>query len=422
MRKSRGFSAILVSIILGSILGAMPALQVKAQSIDTSTEFVSGDVQVFSNLNAWYTWININGTRTVFLALYSNQLPSPVSAFVGQGYNSSSGSRVFVANVLLAMEVYNDTNNNGYPDANYAVGSSEIKYTLVMNASQTFTKSPAQKTIIGGVPHFTWGVTYGQVQANLVDAAGVGIGAVVNIAFFSMKYDYSVKGNTTYLKSSYEIGNVTLVPPTPPALTLQGLSLSLLHATITVSTGQLAVIAAGSAYNSQINTSTKPINAGMVNVDQSLAYEFQFNDNYTLQTSPPQSHPAVYLAVPIVSIPLTELNGQETTPLIRVEDYVKASMPSFVGLPSTSDLNYQTSKFLYRISYPTWSGIALQHDPTYIGHIGAGLVLPPICNCALLTLLPYVIAAIIIITVVATVLYRRSRHRKVTLSRGSPRD
>jgi len=141
MRKSRGFSAILVSIILGSILGAMPALQVKAQSIDTSTEFVSGDVQVFSNLNAWYTWININGTRTVFLALYSNQLPSPVSAFVGQGYNSSSGSRVFVANVLLAMEVYNDTNNNGYPDANYAVGSSEIKYTLVMNASQTFTKS-----------------------------------------------------------------------------------------------------------------------------------------------------------------------------------------------------------------------------------------------------------------------------------------
>ena len=419
MRKSRGFAAILALVILVSILGSMSTLRVKAQSIDTSTEFVSGDVQVFSNLNAWYTWISINGTRTVFLALYSNQLPSPVSAFVGQGYNSSSGSRIFVANVLLGMEVYNDTNNNGYPDANYTVGSSEIKYTLVMNASQTFTKTPAQKTIISGVPHFTWGVTYGQIQADLVDAAGVGIGAVVNIASFSMKYDYSVKANTTYLKSSYEIGNVTLVPASPPGLTVQGLSLSLLHATITVSTGQLAVIAAGSDYNSQSNLSAKPINAAKVNVDQSLAYEFQFSDNYTLQTSPPQSHPAVCLAVPIDSIPYTELNGQETTPLIRVQDYVKASLPSFVGLPSTSDLNYQTSKFLYRISYPAWSGVGLQHDPTYIGHIGAGLVLTPVCNCPAFLLFPSIIIAAIIITVAAIVLYRRSRQRKSTMSQGS---
>src|SRR6266542_1498885 len=193
MRKSKEFLTAFLVIIVLSIVCLQTPTPVRAQSsIDTSQEYTSGDVQVFPYLEAWYTWISINGTHTIFLALHSNQLPSPVSAFVGQGYNSSSGSRVFVANVLLAMEVYNDTNNNGYLDANYPTGSTELKYTMIMNASQTFTTTTVQTTINNGVPHFTWGATYGQVQANLVNPSGTG-GAVANIAYVSMMYDYSVK-------------------------------------------------------------------------------------------------------------------------------------------------------------------------------------------------------------------------------------
>src|SRR5437879_7290379 len=92
----------------------------KAQSsIDLSKEYSSGDVDVFTYLQAWYTWININGTHTIFLALHSNQGQSPASACVVQGYNTSSSSTSFVANALLAMEFYNDINWNGYTDANY---------------------------------------------------------------------------------------------------------------------------------------------------------------------------------------------------------------------------------------------------------------------------------------------------------------
>src|SRR5438132_10192362 len=143
MRISRvSLTLMEMAVILSAVFvqaSVVPSSRAQSSSIPVSQEFASGDVQVFASLQAWYTWVNINGTHTIFLALHSNQGPSPVSAFVGQSYNTTSGSKVFVANALLAMEVYNDTNGNGYLDANYGAGTTELKYLLVMNASQTFT-------------------------------------------------------------------------------------------------------------------------------------------------------------------------------------------------------------------------------------------------------------------------------------------
>ncbi len=423
MRISRLFSAVLLIVITCSITAIQSSLPAEAQSstIDTSQEYSSGDVQVFPALEAWYTWININDTHTIFLALHSNQLPSPVSAFVGQGYNTSSGSRVFVANVLLTMEVYSDTNNNGYLDADYGAGTTELVYTILMNASRTFTTTPVQKTTSNGVPHYTWGATYGYVQANLVDAAGIG-GAVANITYVSMLYDYSLKGNTTFLKTSYEIGNVTLVPPVSPGITLQGLSLSLLHATLTVSSGQLAVLAGSSPYNSQTNTAPSLVNAAQVTVDNTLAYEFQFKDNYTLQTTPPENHPAIYLAAPSNSIPPSVFQGQGAPSLIRVQDYVKASLPSIVGLPATSDLNYNTSRFLYRISYPTWSGNAIQHDPTYVAYLGPGslIVSPPAPNLPIIIVISALVLAGLLAIVLVVYALKRNRRTAQHTSESQP--
>lgn len=359
----------------------------QSSSIDLSQEYSSGDVEVFPYLQAWYTWVNVNGTHTIFLALYSQEA-SPVSFFIGQAYNTSSGSRVFVANALLAMEVYNDTNGNGFLDANYAASTTELTYTLIMNASQTFTPYPVNKTSIDGTPHYRWGITYGNVQAILINATspdyGYGGGLPASytaIDHVSLFYDYSIIGNTTYLKTSYEIGIVTLVPPTNPGVTLQGLSLSLLHATLTVSSGQLAVVAGSAPYDSQTNTTPSLVNAAQVTVDNVLAYEFRFKDNYTLLKDPPTSYPAVYLASPSDSIPPNAFEGQWASSLIRVQDYVRASLPDIAGLPASSDFNYNSSKFLYRVSYPTWSGYALQHDPTYVAYFGPGLgpgSLPPL--------------------------------------------
>src|SRR2546425_3063291 len=347
----------------------------QSASIDLSKEYSSGDVDVFTYLQAWYTWININGTHTIFLALHSNQAQSPVSAFVGQGYNTTSGSKVFVANALLAMEVYNDTNGNGYLDANYGTGTTELKYLLGMNASQTFTPSPVQKTITSGIAHYSWGVTYGNVQAILIKAASPNYGytgglaaSYTSIDHVSFSYDYSLNGNTTYLKTSYDIGNVTLVPPTDPGVTLQGLSFSLLHATLAVASHQLSVVAGSNPYDSQTSTSPSLVTAAHLTVDNGLTFEFRFRDNYTLVKPLPESHPALYVASPSNSLPAGAFNGQDYIPLIRVQDYVRNKLPDFAGLPSTSDLSYATSRLIYRVSYPAWSGYGLNHDPTYVAH------------------------------------------------------
>ena len=186
----------------------------------------------------------------------------------------------------------------------------------------------------------------------------------------SMFYDYSVSGNTTFLKTSYQIGNVTLIPPTNPGVTLQGLSLSLLHATLTVASKQLKVEAGNAPYNSQTNQPASSFNTAQVKVDDIVTYEFRFKDNYTL-TNTLATYPAVYVASPIDSLPPNAFQGQYFTPLISAEQYVGGQLPDIAGLPSSSNLDYSTTQFLYRISYPVWSGQALQHDPTYVAHFSA---------------------------------------------------
>src|SRR5207245_7452459 len=94
-------------------------------------------------------------------------------------------------------------------------------------------------------------------------------------------------------------------------------------------------------------------------------------DSYTLAKPLPEIHPALYVASPGNSLPAGAFNGQDYIPLIRVQDYVRNKLPDFAGLPSTSDLSYATSRLIYRVSYPVWSGYGLKHDPTYVVHFVA---------------------------------------------------
>ncbi len=424
MQKRRQVLALMQAAIILSVMivQTLPLDLVSAQSssIPLSQEFASGDLQVSTYLQAWYTWVNVNGTHTIFLALHSQQAQSPVFAFVGQAYNTSSGSRVFVGNAMLAMEVYNDTNKNGFLDANYATGSTELKYTLIMNASQTFTTNPVHKTSINGSPHYLWGITYGSVQAILVKAIapdyGYGGGTMATDAIIdhvTMFYDYSLSGNTTFLKTSYDIGNVTLASWTPPGITLQGLSLSLLHTTLTVSSKQLTVTASNSPYDSQVNTTPSLVNVAEVKVDNILAYEFRFKDNYTLFQNPATSYPAVYLASPSNSLPTNAFQGAWYDPLIRVQNYVQGQLPDIAGLPASSNLNYSTSKLIYRISYPTWAGNALTHDPTYVAHLGPGTVSTSPPPSLPTTILAVAVFTGVLALVVAVHSFSRSRkHRR----------
>ncbi len=413
--------ALLLMVITLSII-SLPSLfrtavQAQPTSVDFSSEYSSGDVQVFPYLDAWYTWISINGTHTIFLALHSVQLPSPVSAFVGQSYNTSTNSRVFVSNALMAMEVYNDTDGNGFLDANYAANRTELVYTITMNASQTFTPSPVVKTVTDGVAHYTWGVTYGSVQGGLLKVESVygysydegNQGAQVMIDRLSLFYDYYLIGNASYLKTSYEIGNVTLSQQTSPNITLKGLSLSLLEITLTVSSNPYTVTADSSPYDSQTSQTSSQVGVAQVSVNNALAYEFLFNDNYTLQTNPPTTHRTIYAAASSNSLPTGAFQDPGALQLIRVQDYVKSSLPSIAGLPATSDLNYSTSKLIYRICYPEWNGTGIRHDPTYVAYYVPHVSSVSIPGPFSLILVIYIAAAVAAVCVVSLFAIRRIR-------------
>ena len=388
-------------------------------SPDFSQEYASGDVQILPYSLAWYTWISINGTHTIFLALHSAQNPSPVSAFVGESYNTSSNSRLFVANAIMAIEVYNDTNGNSILDANYATSQTELLYTIVMNASQTFQPTPVAKPNVNGVPHYQWGVTYGAIQAILVkNATGVsgtpyGGGAAasyLNIDHFTLSYDYSLLGNASFLKTSYDIGNMTLVPPTLPRVTLKGLSLSLLHFTFVVG-NPYDVTANGSSYDSRTSQISSRVNGTRINVLGSRAYEFRFNDNYTLLTNPPISLRAVYAAASSNSLPAGAFQGQGSTDPIRVQDYVRAALPSIAGLPSSSDMNLSSSKLIYRISYPKWGGTGIKHDPTYVAYYVPHLILVslPVWDPMIIIYLAIAVAAAAVAVFLVVKRTRRAR-------------
>ena len=421
-------TVVIAVISLSSVVS--PALihtRLLAQSSpDFSSEYSSGDVQVLPTSLAWYTWIRINGTHTIFLALHSTQYPSPVSAFVGESYNTSTNSRVFVANAIMAIEVFNDTDGNGFLDANYATGQTELLYTIVMNASQTFQPTPVTKTSINGVPHYRWGVTYGTIQAILVkNATGVlgtpyGGGAAAsyaNIDHFTFSYDYSVVGNATFLKTSYEVGNVTLIPPTLPKVTLKGLSLSLLHFTLAVSSNSYSVTADTAPYDSQTSQTSTKVNYAEVYVAQLRAYKFLFNDNYTLLTNPPVNLRAVYAAASSNSLPAGAFQGQGSTDLIRVQDYVRAALPSIAGLPSSSDLNLNTSKLIYRISYPTWGGVGIKHDPTYVAYYVPNLLTTSTPGFPMI-IVYLVVAAAVIATITAVFVIKRTQKNRTQYRKG----
>src|SRR5207245_9550407 len=168
----------------------------------------------------------------------------------------------------------------------------------VIDASQTFTVNPVHKTSTSGTSQYGWGVTYGNVQAILIKAAPPNYGytgglaaSYTSIDHVSFSYDFSLNGNTTYLKTSYDIGNVALVLPTDPGVTLQGLSFSLLHTTLAVASHQLSVAAGSNPYDLQTSPSPLLVSAAQLSVANGLTYEFRFRDNYTLVDTPTKTPP-----------------------------------------------------------------------------------------------------------------------------------
>ncbi|MHA2406394.1 MAG: CBM96 family carbohydrate-binding protein, partial [Candidatus Hermodarchaeia archaeon] len=268
------------------------------EAIDTSQEYVSG---VLADDPLWFTWINTSGVQLIYITAiypeYNHYFPS--FHLIGQHYFADDGVELFIGNMLLVLEVFDDENQNGLLDADFDSGNFETLYYLDLNISDVFTPTPVQKTIVNETPHYTWGLRYENVwgflkfpggpQPPLGDTAGI-----LWLEYLETSYDYSLQGNTTYLKTNLESGPITQIDSFGENITFTNLGLTALYSTILLASSSGSRVLVGEEdYDSHYSiSSTQMTNASIVG-QTTPYYSMIFDENYTLLTDPPMDYPAV---------------------------------------------------------------------------------------------------------------------------------
>jgi len=338
---------------------------------DANAEFKSGMIPD-NNVKFWYVWVNSSGTQLIYYAMLSDVFNPPIINFLGQHFQTETGTDMFVGNTKALIEVYDDKNGDGIPQADFTTGQSEILYHLVVNSSISYEIKPLEKTIEAGVPHYRWGITYKTIDGFFFNADQSGFAFKAQIDYLRFEYDFYIMQNGSCTKTSFAMSDLTLLEPDgvgAPA-SLEGLSLSVLYTTSTSSPKPYTPYVNGKPYDSAtVDEAAIATPSGQIMVDNIKAYEFLFDENYTLTRGETvQTHEVKSAAAASTSVPryLTLTKWVFGT----FEDVLNASalFPSAVGPDGRINLEYTASKFIYRICYPIWDGAAVEHDPTGIAY------------------------------------------------------
>jgi hypothetical protein len=422
MKLSRYMSAFLVGLLITSIIFSASLLSINVTvsgqtissqgDIDTNAEYANGSIPTPpTEVWIWYTWVNTSETQVISYALFSDTYNSPIMSFLGQHFKVENDTDVFVGTTLALIEVYNDTNEDGIPQANFTSGESEIIYYLGVNSSVNYQITPIQKVTEGETAHYTWGFKHETIDGFLLypeQYVGHVAAAFVTIDYLSFNYDFYVVQNVSYLKTSFKIGNITDIQPyDDPLVSLEGLSLSLLYSTVTSSAKPYTAYVNDEPYDS--TTAPNPAtttSSSQIAVEMIKAYEFIFGESYNLtrgeniETYEMKSEAAATASVhPDVIYSLDWAFSWFENNLNLSELF-----PSAGGLGGQVDLNCSVSTLLYRNCYPVWDGLPIQHDPTYVAYLFSNTIIP---EFAMVSLLPMFIAATLFITAVIRIRKRQ---------------
>lgn len=307
------------------------------------------------------------------------------------------------------MEVYRDLNSDGTPS-----GDNEVLYYIYSNMSQGYSMTPIQKTIVDSVPHYQWSFTYQNAYAYLQNAqARVGVVARMFFEHLTLNYDFSVNGNVSDLKTSFDIGKVTNLEVLEPSefSSFDGLSLALLYATATYTSKPYSTSVNGQPYDSSTADSAVEADVAEVKVDDVKAYDFLFGGNYTLYRegtnethgSSVETCEAQAQAVAVAGLPT--IYGSTVRSISFFADYLKLA-DLFDGSWPSVNSNYESSSLIYRICFPEWNGMQIEHDPTFLGYIYNNQQISEVPTIALI-IIPLIIAGAL-----AVILLRKHRFTK----------
>jgi hypothetical protein len=344
--------------------------------INTNAEYSNGTLGTsWPGISLWYSWINTSGSQVIFLAYQSYVYNPPVISFLGEHYYSANGTEMFVGNTLGAMEIYNDTNGNGLPDANYTSGQSEILYDFFVNSSASCEVKPINKTVIGDLPHYQWGIRYRTIDGFLISPENQSTEASLIVDYMDFSYDFYVQNNVTYLKTNFGLGKISQITPIGYRnVSLNGLSIALFYGTLIMTSKPYVTVVNGNPYNSTTaSASVEPTDSSVIKIAQATAYKFLFGQNYTLfRDSTPETHESKCTAVSNQSVSEGVRHSEWILSLFA--DKLTNIFPNISSMQTAINLDYNVSSFLYRVCYPVWSGYQLQHDPTYVAYLGVPIV------------------------------------------------
>ncbi len=380
--------------------------------IDTNTEYSNGSIPMPPFGSIWYAWINTTDTQIIYYSLFSDQVNSPIINFLGQHFQLQDGTDVIVGNTLALIEVYNDTNGDGIPQANFTSGISEIEYYLLVNSSISYEITPIQKIMEGELAHYKWGFKYEGIDGFLFYPEEQGnVAAFVMIDHLGFTYDFYVVDNVANMKPSFDIGNITNVEfmYEEPSASLDQLGLSLLFDTVIFSPEPYTAHVNGQTYNSTTTTdSAIPIDSSQIAVNTIKAYEFLFGENYNLTRGENiETYQAKYEAAATTSVP-----EGATWKLDWILDCFEEtlSIVDLFGMEGQINLNYNSSTLLYRICYPVWDGLQIQHDPTYVAYLFSDEVIPEFA-------IPWILPLLALASSLSMLVAKAGKWRKSTLSR-----
>jgi hypothetical protein len=200
----------------------------------------------------------------------------------------------------------------------------------------------------------------------------------------TLSYDFSVNGNVSDLKTSFDIGQVSDVQTFDPntdgyvnsGFSFDGLSLSLLYASQTYASTPYSTYVNDQPYNLTVTPNTLiDASTAQVGVENATAYAIDFGGNYTLSqcesNQTQQATVGTYEAKAEVASPSSlpfAFYGSTIQGMGFFTDELDLTQ-LFGGSWPPLTTNFNGCSLIYRICFPTWGGLQITYDPLYVGYI-----------------------------------------------------
>ncbi len=399
---------ILLALIIMALIISQVSIGTTANilGIPTNQETAHGTI-TYKNTEFDYAWFN---TTLLDGLLFNYHMPvglpsimNPIQLF---HLKMKNNSEVFVSNSLIAVEIYNDINQNNILDADYTSGSTELMYLLYPNASVNYM-------IEGPEKHrdncFTWSVRYDQPQIiGNSDPVYSNENTIIELIFdyFEFRYNY------TFIESSNDVqGIVKLDINIGKVISATKISLNGKEAiTIPKQWGLSLLFSLSTSYSHRSRTyeayenRLTYIKLGDGKKD---FFEARLYDNYTYNDN------GVNKTYPAYCVFTTEKSiSPEERQVLTTSTYAYQFANEFINsiLESSSQLYLDpiTATCSYRIEYPVWQGLEIRHDPIFkIYNVELEEVEPVnYPETSLMLLLIPIIGA-----VVAIIIYERTKHK-----------